>query len=418
MPILIKEASGIWNASQLSNPGSFDSSKVPKLMRTARTNLTMLAVDTLLKHSQQQKLRVGLIGLELASDALRLMQLQLLPESQAIIQACSQERFSESRDEIIESPKRLKSIVKSALKKGNFCGRSVVATLSQSDVRIMSVTYHANREINDDASLAKVMSNRLEGDLMDYVIDYMPVRAQARDGEQLAVVAVAKKQRVIQFLETMRLAGLKVKHLEIGPSAIKRMVGALSEAGQYDNVLVMHFGEFNSFLSMVSGRRLLFDHKIDFGESAVLTEIAQSLEVSSEHARELVSIYGLISREDDTLDTQFIKGSEISSTLQEIIKPQIIQLVEETNRSLIYAASETRGKPVQRIYVLGSMARWSGLLGIISGLVNIPVVVLDPLEAFKDRPSKTTHENHPCDGRHMVIAAGLALRGLEDHGGN
>jgi Tfp pilus assembly PilM family ATPase len=109
-------------------------------------------------------------------------------------------------------------------------------------------------------------------------------------------------------------------------------------------------------------------------------------------------------------------GSEIdvASTLQEIIKPMLQGLTEEINRVLVYTASQTHGEPVSRIYLMGSLARWQGMDGLLNSLVRLPVETIpDPLKAFGG-------SKNPSGGRpprpEIAVATGLALNGLDEDG--
>ena len=68
---------------------------------------------------------------------------------------------------------------------------------------------------SDDEVIAQKMLERLDGDITDYVMDYIPVRAEARDAEKLAIVAISKRAEVTAFLQSMRAAQLDVDALEI-----------------------------------------------------------------------------------------------------------------------------------------------------------------------------------------------------------
>ena len=136
-----------------------------------------------------------------------------------------------------------------------------------------------------------------------------------------------------------------------------------------------------------------------------------------ENARRLVYQFGLrhsdyaISRETATFD-----DSDIAGTLHEIVKPSFLALTEEINRALIYAASETRGETVKRIYLLGSIARWQGSDEILNRLLDISVMKIpDPLSNFNPS-TKPTAGASDASSAEIAVATGLALRGLIQDG--
>lgn len=352
----------------------------------------------------------GPIGLEIGQDALNLAQLKRAPDGTLSLQASARLPHPADRDGLLANPAAFKTRLAEALRGQPFVGRRVVSALPAQAVRLLPVPYEAGGGRGDAAAIAQALRERLDEDLSRFVIDYMPVRADAPAGDRLALVAVARREAVIEHLELLRRAGLEVAALEIGPSAIKRLISALSGPGVGQNHLVINFGADTSFLTVVSGRRLLQDQKVDFGERELLTRIGQALQVPPQEARAWVARYGLRAAHSEHARAPGHDADlEAARTLVEIVKPRLLRLVDEINRVLIYTASETHGGSVGQLHLLGSLARWSGIEALLSAMVEIPVRVLDnPLGLFGGDAADTDR------GQALAIATGLALRGVLD----
>jgi Tfp pilus assembly PilM family ATPase len=314
-------------------------------------------------------------------------------------------QHSPDRDSLLASAGAFKARLAETLHRQPFVGRRVVTALPAQVVRILPVPYETGNGRSDAAAIAQVLRDRLDKDLSDYVIDYMPVRADTHAAERFALVAVARRETVIGHLELLRKAGLEVLALEIGPSAIKRLITTLAQPDSVQNQIVINFGKTTSYLTVVSGRRLLQDQEVAFGEHDVLGQICTALQVSQDEARTLVGRYGLG-------EFQGCAGAggegDVARTLVEIIKPRLLQLVDEVNRILIYIASETRGASVGHIHLMGSLARWPGIEDLIQSMVEIPVGALsDPLGLFGAGDGDAARR-----GPALAIATGLALRGM------
>jgi type IV pilus assembly protein PilM len=349
--------------------------------------------------------RVGPIGLDIGLESLNLVQLRFGADGSIGLRASACVQHTPDRDSLLAAPVAFKARLAEALRSQPFAGRRVVTALPAQAVRILPVPYNISGGRSDAAAIAQVLRERLDSDLSRYVIDYMPVRGDVNASERLALVAVAQRDAVIAHLELLRKAGLEVLALEIGPSAIMRLITTLSQPDSRQNQLVINFGETTSYLTVVSGRRLLQDQEAAFGEQAVLGQIATALQVSHEEARVLVGRYGL-----GALPTRSVAGddSDVAQTLVEIIKPRLLHLVDEINRVLIYTASETHGASVGHIHLLGSLARWPGIEGLLQSMVEIPVGALDdPLGLFASPNGDTDRR-----GLALAIATGLALRGM------
>lgn len=354
---------------------------------------------------------IGPIGLELAMEKIHFVQLQKETSGKIHYRAKMSLPYSCNRDELLASPKMMKSLVQQAFNSEAFSGRNVVTVMPASDVRIMSVAYQVNKGQKEDEALLKLMEQRIQGDLNDYVIDYLPVRAKSENEDRLAVIAYAKREKVITYLETLRKAGLKVEAMEIGPSAIKRLVGAMSTVDHNDNVLVINFGCKKSYMTLISGRRLLFDQEIDFGEEELLKKLSVLLDVTLDMSRELIIKHGLQLNNNTVNLSAAETGIDIPKSLNEILKPMFMKLADEINRALIYAASETRGEPVKQVYLLGSIARWQGADRMLNLLVNIPVSIPNPIMMFGE-DAEIENEQYSNTVSEIAVASGLALRGV------
>lgn len=360
--------------------------------------------------------RIGPIGLECSLHELHLVQLEAAPTGAISLVARASLAYPEPRDELMRSPRQMRSLVQRALASDRFRGRRVVSVLPSPQTRILSVTYQVHAGQADAAALLKVMAGRLEEDLSHYVIDYLPVRAEQQVEERLAIVAVARRESVIDYLELLRKCGLEAHRLDIGPAAIRRLVSVMAPRGAHDNILAINFGRLTSYLTVVSGARLLFDQEIQFGEQKLLDEIAAALEMSVAATRDLVKRHSFGSSPGADSQASPAGAIDVSCTLQEIVKPAFMRLADEINRALIYTASETHGEAVSRIYLLGSLARWQGSDHLLNRLVKLPVETMpDPLKAFGQH-AEPDATGQPEPAPEIAVATGLALSGMIEDG--
>ena len=356
--------------------------------------------------------RIGHIGLECSLTEMHLVQLEADSTGRISVHAMASVPYPCSYDDFFSSPKVMRTLVQQALASDNFQGHRVVSTLPSSRLQIMPVSYHAGSGKSDDEALLALLAERLEGDLADYVIDYIRVRSDQHADERQAIVAVAKREFVISYLEALRKSGLEAMHLEIGPSAIRRLIGAMSADNEYENVLAINFGRTASYITVLSGARLLFDQEIRFGEQDLLARISANLDMPEESVRQLVNEHSLDPGSIDTGSAPHNLDTDISSALQEIVKPAFLKLAEEINRTLIYTASQTRGETVSRIYLLGGIARWQGCDALLNSLVQLEVETIpNPLQPF-GHESAAAGATKP----EIAVATGLAMHGLTEHG--
>ena len=280
-------------------------------------------------------------------------------------------------------------------------------------MRTLSVKYRSSvAAVQETAAVLGVVKDRLDGDLSKYVLDYLPVSNRSRNDERLALVAVAEKERIVEFLELARGTGLDVLALEIGPVAICRLVAAISADDGNRNVPVINTGRRASYLTLIAGDDVLFDQEVEFGERALVAQVADALEMTADMAQSLMVRAGVGSAMDTRNGDATIDEEDLLATIIEILKPQFLSLVDEIKRVCLYAAAETRGGAVSRIFVLGSIARWTGTESLLGRMIGIDVAKIpDPLRPFgSEARSPDPNRSAP----ELAVATGLALRRLVD----
>lgn len=348
--------------------------------------------------------RAGMIGVHFSERALHLLQLTRGGGSLRL-QASASSPFVGGRQEFVGSPRAVRTLVRRTLKGSGFRGRTAISTLPMEHAKLMSVSYPAVPADAEPATIFNLMAERVDGDLTDYVIDYVPVRTSVRDGERLCLVVVALREHVLAYLDTLAAAGLRVEALEVAPLAIRRLVEALSTSSNIENVLVCNTGAESTHLTLISGRRLLANQTVPFGQQHLLDAVASSLGVSAEVAADLIVKNGLEAGapQDDI---------GVSATLLEIVRPAFLRLVEEIDRAFLYAASESYGQAAKRIFMLGALSTWSGADRLLESLTHVPVTRISkdmlPFAADADF-APVTDLRTAAD---ISVAAGLALFGL------
>jgi Tfp pilus assembly PilM family ATPase len=355
----------------------------------------------------------GSIGLDIDSGQIHMCQIRPREHGLYTIVAKTSLTYNGTRNDLLATPMRLKALVEEGLKEKNFEGRHVAALMPWDDVNISIITYQAT--VNDiDAEVVRMLDDRVEGSIEDYVVDYVPVRSNPADAEHTVVATVTRRDKVNAMLQALMEAGLEVDSLDIAPTALRRIVSALYTGHAADNVLMINCYHNDSYLTVISGRRLLLSQAVEFGERMLLQRIARELDITIESALHLVLNNGF--QKHQTLALGAADGEpDISATLLEIVKPSFLELVAEINRALEFTEAESHGVPVSRVCLLGSIARWPGAQQVLLSLLDFdaPDGQIEFTQVFEDENDNT---RVPWSGlfSDISIAMGLALRGMVD----
>ncbi|MGF1613427.1 MAG: pilus assembly protein PilM [Gammaproteobacteria bacterium] len=354
--------------------------------------------------------RPAAIGLHLGDHGLHLVQFDSAGPT-PVLRAATSARHGMDRQGLLNSPALLRDCLAQAFKSQRFRGRRVVTCLPPEHLKMSVIDYHVPAGSHEEEAVVQQAQARVEGGLEQWVVDYVPVRTSEYDtGERSALLAMAPRTAVLEYLQRLQAARLEVAALEIGPVAIARLVTRLSLGGQATEVLVVNFGKESTYLTIISGRRLMLDRMVRFGEKRLLAELQGALEVDAEAASALVYRYGVV-----TQATAAVVGSDLTpspsipGTVAGILRPVFKVLCGEIAKILIYHASQVHGKSVDGVYLLGSVARWPGIEQMLEGLLSLRVATLNPLASFAESQQLMgrTDLDPVAD---LAIATGCALR--------
>ena len=171
--------------------------------------------------------------------------------------------------------------------------------------------------------------------------------------------------------------------------------------------MTVSMGYSHTYITVLSGRRLIYERELNFGEQQLVELLCTELELDENDIR------SMLVKQDD-LDHAISEGEQavsMTDALYGVLKPLFMELVEDINRALVYAASETRGMPVEHIYLTNVVASWRGIESFIDSLIEVPISVLIPFEGF----NASEAFNAESDPRSAVVT-GMALLGLTEVG--
>lgn len=340
------------------------------------------------------------IGADFAANRLNLVQADV-HDGRRRLRAAASVRYPMPRADLFAAPKQLARFVDAALRSAPFQGRRVVSALPPADVRILPLTVQLAAGQAEAQAVAQAAARQLGDTASQYVLDYYQIRGADADGmERQVLVAAALQPRVLDYLAGLEAAGLEPLALDIGPTAIGRLLATMhgNEVGQ--SVALLNFGTARSYLTVIWGRRLMLDREIDFGEERLARSLAAALDLPPDTATHLMREHGIGGRGN--------AHDELARAIREILHADCRALADELAHTQVYVASRTRGSSICRVYLNGSLARYPDIRERIGELIDVPVHLLDPLGAF-DHALPAAHAAELSTP--VALAAGLALRG-------
>lgn len=356
--------------------------------------------------------RVGPIGLEVTQEHLNLVQFDGSGERPRL-RALAVLPLPLEREALLADPRRFTRLLREARALGGFKGRATVSCLPPTLLKLSLVSYRLKGEESDAEAVMAVAHERFGAEVADLVIDFLPVRTRGEgEGDRAALLAAAPRGDVLDYLEVLRGAGLQVSALDVGPAAVARAVAAIHHGDDDDNVLTVNFARDSSYLTVFSGRRLILDREVSLGQSSLVGAVANGLDTSDSEALELLNLYGVrAGAASGAAWAGDADDEQIAGTLTDILRPRMLELRDELGKAALYAASHTRGAGIREVLLLGGVARWPHIAGLLGGVLDLPVAIMDPLSALPLREGVCL----PADAgllSGLTNATGCALRGL------
>ncbi len=367
---------------------------------------------------RRSRRRIGPIGIDFDSDCIHLAQLEAR-NGEVRVRAAATVKYDGDLDALLSERQVLRRLFADPLRRGGFRGRRVVTHVRSEELRLMVLNYDLAPGTSEPAQILELTRERMRSDLDEHVVDFVPIRTSGdQTGERSALVAVAPEAPVILHLERLRHAGLRVEALEIAPVAVRRLIAAVGGAGVKDLVLVVRMRNRSTELTLLSGRRLLLYRQIEVGLESIFADVSKALDCDEATACDLLASYG-VDGNSRTGGDPFVFGSddpfeaglgEIVSTLRDTLRPSLRAIVEQAHKAVSYAAFQTRGTSLERVYLLEGTRSCPGLDGLLAEMLQLPVEPFQPgrnLKPLSDRRPAPVRPSH-------AVALGFALRGLDD----
>lgn len=351
---------------------------------------------------KEETFQYGPIAIDFGPNGLRLVQFRKNREKLEL-HASTHVAIS---DEERTSSSQLRAFIKHKLKQNRFVGCEIVTCLQPEKVKILMLNFMHQADKKDEELIVQRIAERIDDNIENYVIDFMMVRPEAASEQERSVlVALSNHDEVVSYLEHLRKAGLKVKLLEIEPTAVRRLI-SVKHGDEHDaNLMTISMGDSQTYITVLSGRRLIYERDVDFGERQLIELLCKELDIDEHEARTMLE-------RDHTKNAAGNDQNEpVTIALYSVLKPLFMELVEDINRALIYAASETRGLPVKHVYLTNRVATWHGIESFINTLIEVPVSVLMPFEGFENAAAFNADS-----GPRGAVVTGMALHGLTEFG--
>ena len=283
--------------------------------------------------------------------------------------------------------------------------KKVALSVGGNSVITKKVTVDVQKDSTFEEQVYFVAEQAFQVDLNNLYFDAQPFDVQhTKNGSIDAIVVGAKKELVDQHIAAIHSAGFQVGAVECETLSLVNMfeynygnidglIALVNIGGSSCQVIILKNGQFVYSRDIQIGgeiytRKICENLNLDF-ESAESLKIS----ISSESSHQTADVAELINQVNGSL------VAEIRSTIEYFLQGQ-----ENPSDQL----------GVNHIFLLGGASRTLGLNQNLTSNLQIPVHTLNPFQRVTFNPNNFGVQNYLKHSEAFAIAAGLALRGVND----
>mgnify|MGYP000282773852 CR=1 FL=1 len=235
--------------------------------------------------------------------------------------------------------------------------------------------------------------------LDEVALDFEVVGPSENNPEQVGVLlAACRLENVDARVQALEMAGLKPRVVDVEVFAVERsfelLANQLEELGD-QVVAIADVGATMLTLSVLVNGKTVYTREQLFGGKQVTEEIQRRYGLSLEEAGQAKK-----------------QGGLPEDYVSEVLEPFKDALVQQISRSLQFFFSSSQYNYIDQLIMAGGVAAMDGLRDEIEEKLGMPTMVANPF-ADMEVSSKVNAVALSNDAPAMLIAAGLALRGLE-----
>lgn len=338
-----------------------------------------------------------LAGIDIGADSVKVV--ELVPKKKGFaLKGIAEEKMP--ADVVVDSSifdhDKVAEVIKAALKKAGIKNNTSAIALKGNDVMAKRVTVPLDNAEEIEETFIWEAEQYIQMDIEDVSIDYEIINVNPEMGQSEVLLAVARKELIIDYISAVEAAGLKAAVVDLESFAMQNLYEANYEVDE-DTVILVNIGFSGTSLTFVRNGEYEFSRELVRGGKHLTETIAQKLGVSLEDADSMKS-------DKDTIDS--------NKELKEIVDMFTTQLAAEIRNSQEMFVSNSSQAPV-RCFICGGLSALPGLLEKVEASLGIDVSLFDPFARIS-APVSALGEYGGDSVYKFNVAAGLALRSAKE----
>lgn len=253
------------------------------------------------------------------------------------------------------------------------------------------------------------MEVQVEGEANQYIpfpldevnIDFQELGpAPSNPDEEVEVLIVAaRKEKIEDRVAAAEVAGLKVIVMDVDSYATEAAYTLVSvqlpNAGSEQTVMIVDIGATMMHINVLHDNKTVYAREQSFGGNQLTQEIQRRFGLSIEEA-----------------ESSKRKGGLPESYESEVLQPFVQLLATEVARAQQFFTSSTQYHHVDHIVLAGGCASIPDIEVTVQDRTQVHTIIANPFHSMAMGSRVKAHQL-PVDAPSLLIACGLAMRGLE-----
>jgi len=347
----------------------------------------------------------GLIGLDIGSSAIKLVELKPLAKGDARWKLVNLGSAPLSPEVIVDGSIMDSTMVVDAVSRlfneHKVKGTDVAIAVSGHSVIIKKITmaYMAEEELAE--SIRWEAESYIPFDIDDVYLDYQVLEEGERgDGNMDVLLVAAKKEKVSEYVSVVQQAGKNPVLVDVDSFALQNAMTANYELSEFQITALINIGSSVMNINILQGTSPIFWRDISFGGNIYTDAIQKDLGVDFDTAERLK------------------RGESVEGRSFESVAP-ILQSVTndlgvEVQKTFDFFKATTSAEKINKIMLTGGSSKILNLDNYLSERFDAPVELLNPFQNIvyneKQFSSQAIHDLRAS----AAIAVGLAMRRVGD----
>ncbi len=320
---------------------------------------------------------MGLVGIDLGTRAVKLLQVRRHPRSIEVVGAGKVELAAAPAD---PPPKeRLAEQLRAVLAAGGFTGRRCVVSLPRTGVHMQSVRLPAMPDAELRQAAVWEASQRFGIDRSEMEVDLVRTGAEIQSAEnrQEVLLVAAAHHTINAWIEPILDAGLRPVAVETHFAALARTFGRPARAvgGRPEALAVVDVGASGATVLILRSEDIAFCKSIGIGGRHFDQAVAEHLQMEREAARELRAVR--IAAATEPPGARPVTDPSIDRAVYDAVRPLLASFAKEVVLCLSYYGVAFRGHPPRKLVLTGGDGLEPRLAETLSRQCKIDVALDD-----------------------------------------